>query len=518
MKKIILLFVPILTLIASLNAQSFQWAQREGDQTTARHIATDDAGNSYVFGRLFITTTVGGQTLNIANGDYYLVKYDNTGSSLWVKQLDSLEVSDMDCNNTGVYLTGRYGSGASYNGTAVNNSGTGWDGFIASVDGAGNLTWIVTANNPATYESANSVALDNSGNLYVSGTYNGSTVTIGSTNITGPGMESMFLLKMASDGSITWYKKGTANSGGSVSGGRVEVAPSGEIYVMSNAGGDTAHYDNLSFFAGSYDAELLLHYNNSGTIQGMVLINHISQDNVVAMTVDGSGNVYTLQTNYLTSFDIAKFSPTLDTTWIISDGTGGHLSVRDIEVTQTGQIIIAGDVGEDATFGGTHTVYDHGGSNGFLAFYSSSGNFISLEEIPGSVFMGPTGMDAAENIYLIGNVSDSASFDAIDLTTTGVEAMFLAKYGSSSTGISLLQENNLSVYPNPCSGVLNCHIKSFEGPATVTLYNTCGEKIYEKETEQDYLQIGLSDFVNGIYLLNISNDAAVVTKKIIVNK
>lgn len=518
MKKIVLLFSTICMFIISTSAQSFQWAQREGDQTTARHITTDDAGNSYVFGRIFITTTVGSQTLNIANGDYFLAKYDNTGSALWVKQLDSLEVSDMDCNNTGLYLTGRYGTGASFNGTAVNNSGTGWDGFIASVDGSGSLAWIVTANNPGTYESANSVSLDYNGNLYIAGTYSGSTVTIGSATLTGPGMESMFLLKMGPDGSITWSKKAVANVGGSVSGNRIAVAPSGEIYVMSTAGGDTAHYDSFSYFAGGYDAELLLHYNNAGAFQGIAEINHISQHNVTAMTVDGSGNVYTLQTNFLTSFDIAKFSPTLDTTWIITDGTGGHLSVRDIEVTLAGEIIVAGDVGEDATFGGTHTVYDNGGANGFLAFYSSGGTFMSLEEIPGSVFIGPTGMDAAENIYLIGNVSDSASFDDIDLTTSGVEAMFLAKYGQSSTGITSLHENPVSVYPNPCSEVLNCNLKPFAGPVRVQLYNACGAKVYEKKTENEFLRIGLSGYENGIYLLNISNDDSVITKKIVVSK
>lgn len=518
MKKNILLFSAICLLTLSTNAQSFQWAQREGDQTTARHIATDDAGNSYVFGRLFITTTVGGQTLNLGNGDYFLAKYDNTGSSLWVKQLDSLEVSDMACNATGVYLTGRYGTGASFNGTAIMNSGSGWDGFIANIDGAGNLNWVVTANNPGTYESANSVSLDNSGNLYIAGTFSGSTVTIGSATLTGPAVESMFLLKMAHDGNIIWSKKATANVGGSVSGNRVEVAPSGDLYVMANAGGDTAHFDSLSFFAGGYDAELLLHYNNSGAIQNMITINQISQDNVVAMIVDGSGNVYTLQTNYLTSFDIAKFSPMLDTTWIITDGTGGHLSVRDIEVTQAGQIIVAGDVGDDATFGGTLTVHDNGGANGFLAYYSSAGNFLSLEEIPGSVFMGPTGMDAAENIYMIGNVSDSASFDAIDLTTSGVEAMFLAKYGQSSTEITSLKGNNTSIYPNPCSHVLNCNLKTFAGSINVELYNVCGAKIYETKTEQDLLQIDLFDYENGIYLLSISNNESLITQKIVLRK
>jgi hypothetical protein len=515
MKKTILLFYSIFLFSAAVNAQSFQWAQREGDQSHGSLITTDDAGNSYVYGRIFISTTVAGQSLNIANGDHFIAKYDNTGSSVWVKQLDSMEVSDLDCSNTDLYVSGRYRTGASFGGTPV-AGGSGWDGYVARVNSGGSVTWIQTITNPLTYESANSVSADNSGNLYVSGTFDGSTAMIGTTALTGPGMESMFLLKMAPAGTITWSKTVSANAGGSVSGNEIEVAPSGDIYVMSTAEGDTAHYDSFHYFAGSYPAELLIHYSNSGTLLDVAEINHISQDNVVAMTVDNSGNVYTLQTNYLTSFDLAKFSPTLDTTWVITDGTGGHLSVRDVEVMQSGQIMVAGDVGEDATFGGTYTLYDHGGSNGFLAFYNTNGTFASIEVMPGSVFMGTTGMDASDNIYLTGNLNDSASFDAIDLTTTGVEAMFTAKY-SLSTGISSLTENSFAVYPNPCSTVLNCSLEKMSGPANVKLFNALGEMVFEKQSVSGNLQLDLSVYEEGIYILNISNARSSQTKKIVVN-
>ncbi|HEX8517869.1 MAG TPA: T9SS type A sorting domain-containing protein [Bacteroidia bacterium] len=514
MKKTILLLYSLFTISLTLDAQVFQWAKREGDQTGGNIICTDNAGNSYVYGRIFITTTVGGQSLNITNGEHFIAKYDNLGNALWVKQMNSMEASDLECNSTDLYISGRYGANASFGGAQI-GSGSGWDGYVARISAGGNLTWVTTITNASTYESANSVAVDNSGNVYVAGTFSGASALIGSTTITGPGMESMLLLKLASDGSVIWSKTASANTGGSVSGNRVEIAPSGDLYVMSTADGDTAHYDSFNYFAGSYPAELLLHYNNTGAAMHMVEINHNAQDNVTSMTVDGSGNVYTLQTNYLTSFTLSKFNSMLANTWSITDGTGGHLSVRDVEVTQSGQVMVAGDVGEDATFGGTNVVYDYGGGNGFLAFYTNAGVYSSLKQIPGSVFMGSASIDASDNVYVTGSMSDSAAFDAINLTSSGVEAMFLARYGVS-TGITSLDENSFSVYPNPCSGILTCNFKSAD-QTMIQLYNALGEKVFEKTVTSEQVQIDLSGYKKGIYLMNIGNEGSMSGKRIIVN-
>ncbi|MCW3102322.1 MAG: C-terminal target protein [Bacteroidetes bacterium] len=517
MKKTIFLLYSSFILSSSLSAQSFQWAQREGDDSNGYTICTDNTGNSYVYGRIFMSTTIGGQSLNMANGDHFIAKYDNTGSSIWVKQLDSMEVSDLDCNSTDLFVTGRFHTGASFDGTAVTGSGTtSWDGYIARVSAGGTLNWVKTITNPTTYETANSVSIDNSGNAYIAGTFSGSSAMIGSTTITGSGGESMFLLKLAPDGSILWSKTSSANPGGSVQGNRIEVSTLGDIYVMSTADGDTAHYDGIPYFAGSYPAELLLHYNVAGTLMDMAEINHSYQDNVTAMTVDAGGNVYTLQTNYLTSFTLSKFNAALDTLWMTTDGTGGHLSVTDVEVTPAGQVIVAGHVSEDATFGGVNTVYNSGGQPGFLAYYTSGGSYSSLTEIPGSLYMGQIGLDALENVYMTGAVADTASFGTVDLTTTGSEAMFLAKYGIS-TGIASAEKGSISVYPNPCAGKLNCALEALPGTSAVALYNTLGEKVYEEAAATGLLQIDLSGYEKGIYLLNVSNGGSVLTKKIVVN-
>ncbi|MDF2438918.1 MAG: hypothetical protein K0Q95_3294 [Bacteroidota bacterium] len=514
MKKSILFIYSLLFLSLSISAQSFQWAKREGDRTNGRTVAVDAVGNSYVAGTIYANTMVGTQTLNLVDGSGFLAKYDNTGAFVWAIQMDSVEIFDIEANGTDVVVSGRYQSGAMIGSTAL-AGGTGWDGYVAKFNSSGTLTWVKTLNNPATYESINAIDMDAAGNIYATGTYRGNTAMYGTTTFAGNfASESMLLMKLDPAGSIVWSRTVTSDDGGA-SGFAVEVAPSGDIYVMSGADGDSLYYGSMLYNSGSYPAELLVHYNNAGTALDMAEINHIYQDNVTDMTVDAMGNVYTLQTNYLMSFSISKFTSALDTTWTIADGGGGHLSVRDIMVLPSGEIVVYGTVDEDATFSG-NTVYDYGGSNGFLAKYTSGGVFSSIEVMPGSLFAGGADQDASGDIYITGNMNDSASFDGINLTGNNTDAMFLARY-SLTTGISTYEKSEISVYPNPASSLVNCDLSALKGKSVITLYNPMGQKVYEKEEQQGVAKLNMSEMASGVYLLQITNNNQSLTSRIIKN-
>jgi hypothetical protein len=215
------------------------------------------------------------------------------------------------------------------------------------------------------------------------------------------------------------------------------------------------------------------------------------------------------------SFRLSKFNAALDTTWTIGDGGGGHLTVSDVEVLPSGEVLVSGTVDEDATFSGT-TVYDYVGSNGFLAKYTSGGVFSSIEVIPGSIFAGGADLDAAGDVYITGTMTDSASFDAINLTSNNIEAMFLARY-SLATGISTNENGKISVYPNPCSNLVNCDLTALKGKSVITLFNQMGQKVFEKEAQQGVSKLDMSEMTPGLYLLQITNDNQRSTSRIIKN-
>ena len=85
---------------------------------------------------------------------------------------------------------------------------------------------------------------------------------------------------------------------------------------------------------------------------------------------------------------------------------------------------------------------------------------------------------------------------------------------TSSTGINYTNlENNFSIFPNPSTDCLNINSHSSEN-FSVSLFNSLGEKIYSEQV-MSKLTLLTSNFINGIYFLQIKSDKNLFTKKII---
>jgi len=183
-----------------------------------RGIALDGSGNIYITGRAYNFGTGG--------SDAFIAKYDSAGNSLlnitWGGS-DHESGRDIALDESGnIFITGY-----------TYSFGAGWcDAFIAKYDSAGNsllnITW-----GGSDYDSGSGIALDDSGNIYITGrAYN-----------FGTGGSDAFIAKYDSAGnsllSITW--------GGSDSdqGMGIALDGSGNIYIA----GETD-----SFGAGDRDA------------------------------------------------------------------------------------------------------------------------------------------------------------------------------------------------------------------------------------------------------------------------
>lgn len=73
--------------------------------------------------------------------------------------------------------------------------------------------------------------------------------------------------------------------------------------------------------------------------------------------------------------------------------------------------------------------------------------------------------------------------------------------------------NTLSVYPNPTSGVL--HIQSESPVAAVTVYNSIGKKIQMNLIDN---KLDLSQLSNGVYIVGLSINKHIITKRVILSK
>ncbi|MCD2260985.1 T9SS type A sorting domain-containing protein, partial [Psychroserpens luteolus] len=107
------------------------------------------------------------------------------------------------------------------------------------------------------------------------------------------------------------------------------------------------------------------------------------------------------------------------------------------------------------------------------------------------------------------DISDNAII-VTRLTGTDCESLSVDDFSLSNT---------LNVFPNPAIDVINISNNSNESiNASVEMYDLRGRKVYQNTSDlNNALQINISNFESGMYLINITdtNSKAIVTKRII---
>ncbi|MBO4542321.1 MAG: T9SS type A sorting domain-containing protein, partial [Bacteroidales bacterium] len=92
------------------------------------------------------------------------------------------------------------------------------------------------------------------------------------------------------------------------------------------------------------------------------------------------------------------------------------------------------------------------------------------------------------------------------------EVLQSGKVGAASAiKEQMLSNGEVLVYPNPARNIIN--IESNNEIKEVVVYNLLGQKI--KQYHSAINTIDISDIANGIYVINITTDKGVTTKKFI---
>jgi hypothetical protein len=74
----------------------------------------------------------------------------------------------------------------------------------------------------------------------------------------------------------------------------------------------------------------------------------------------------------------------------------------------------------------------------------------------------------------------------------------------------------LSVFPNPTTGMVSVLLNGESN--TITVYNILGETIYSQNTSSRNLNIDLSSFENGVYMLEVSKGNSRYMRKLVLSK
>ena len=85
----------------------------------------------------------------------------------------------------------------------------------------------------------------------------------------------------------------------------------------------------------------------------------------------------------------------------------------------------------------------------------------------------------------------------------------------STLGISENGMNSFSIYPNPFRNEVTVELDEFTGPATITICDLSGRKLFQKEISGISQTFDMSPFSNGIYIFQFQNTKGIITKRVI---
>ncbi len=132
-------------------------------------------------------------------------------------------------------------------------------------------------------------------------------------------------------------------------------------------------------------------------------------------------------------------------------------------------------------------------------------------------------LGANKNDYTDNGASDDAVFYTYKVVAyyqdiDCMSAPAKAKYGnaysvtaSTPTGIDNAQEQEITVYPNPVDDNLTIEAKDIKN---VSVYNLTGQKVFESKVNADEVNLNMSDFQSGIYMIQIETSEYTTTKRI----
>jgi hypothetical protein len=477
-----LLFCYLILVSLGLKAQApdFAWARKAGgsDSDVGSGIVVDGSGNSYVIGGFIGTTIFGNFTLTSSGlSDVFIAKYDPAGTVLWAMKAggtdDEYGASIAVDGSGNCYVTGQFGGSATFGNTTVVSSGS-EDVFIAKYDATGAVLWVKQAGGTSSDEGYD-IAVDNSGNSYVTGYFSGSA-TFGSTILTGSGSADIFIAKYNAVGTMLWASQAGGTSGDYGQG--IAVDGSGNSYVTGHFFGSVTLGSVTLASIGSADI-FVAKYDGSGTVLWAKQSGGTTPDVSDGIAVDGNSNSYitgyfrgsatfgntTLSSSGDADIFIAKYDASGTVLWAKrAGGTIGDDIGKDISIDSSGNSYVTGYFSGSATLGSV-TLVSSGSYDIFIAKYGASGTLHWAQQAGGTSddYSNSIDVDDSGNSYLSGyfngsgTSSGSATFGSTTLVSSGSVDIFIAKLNASSNLI-----NTAFLQTNYCPGV------SFNIPFTAT--------------------------------------------------
>ncbi|ERJ57861.1 hypothetical protein M472_16255 [Sphingobacterium paucimobilis HER1398] len=290
----------------------FIWAKQMGGTgfDIANGIAVDVDGDVYTTGSFVGTADFdpGSGVYNLvgqgSTTDIFVQKLDRDGNFVWAIGMGG-PTNDVGYSlgvdaAKNVYVTGNFTGIATFGNVTLNAGTTGArDIFVTKINANGTVSWAKSMGLPAPHDDSFGLAVDPTGNVYVTGGFRGNNAPFGpSIKLTSisAGVHDVFVQKLNTNGTVLWAK----NIGGAAADSGYSIALDGEGNVYTTgyftAGADI-DFDpgegNFPLVSNGLTDAFVLVLNNDGNFVWAKSMGGAGSDAGHSVTVDKLGNVYT---------------------------------------------------------------------------------------------------------------------------------------------------------------------------------------------------------------------------------
>jgi inorganic pyrophosphatase len=378
-------------------AGDFEWVAQLGGTGSdlGFGVAVDGSGNVYVTGYFWETADFDPDPVatfeltSAGDGDGFVVKLDAAGDFEWAARMggtsDDIGYGVAVDGSGNVHVTGYFLGTADFDPDPVDTfeltSAGGADGFAVKLDSAGGFEWAARWGGTG-FDEGRGVAVDGSGNVHVTGRFEGTADfdpdPVDTYPLTSAGSADGFVVKLDSAGGFEWAAR-IGGTSGDVGRG-VALDGSGNVHVTGYFSG-TADFDPDPVdtypltSAGSGDG-FVVKLDSAGDFEWAARIGGTSGDFGFGVAVDGSGNVHV--TGYFSG--TVDFDPDpADTFELTSAGSDDVFVVRLDPSGGLAKAVRLGGTGSDVGFGvavdGSGSPHVTGGFRETVDFDPGSGVF-----------------------------------------------------------------------------------------------------------------------------------------------
>lgn len=399
----------------------------------------------------------------------FITKLDSSGNFIWAKKIAGTSTCCSKINPEkilldtlgNIYLTGYFYLIIDFDpsiGVATKSSIGFNDVFVLKLDSTGSFLWVKTFGGSFT-NYGKAVAVDRSGNVYATGSYEKTTdfdPNSGVYNLVSNGYSDIFITKLNSSGDFVWAK--SFGSTGYDYGYDISTDSYGNIFAIG-AFKDTVDFDPgvgvSKLISGGSSLDIyILKFDTAGNYLWAGRYGSGADDDFAKMTLDANSNI--LITGYFygtVDFDpgagVANLTATNLDIYILKLNVSGNFiwakkigaSLDDIgnsiTTDSSGNIYTTGSFQRTVDFNpnaGVYNLASYGLQDIFILKLDPNGNFVWAKSTGSStVEEGKTiGVNKYGSVYASGYFSGTVDFDpntaVRNLTSSGGTDVFLQKF------------------------------------------------------------------------------------------